>query len=324
MQLKRYSNEELQEIFTKIFYDYISKEDVNSEYITPAHQLHSKYEAKVQEYSERAEQYKEKLKEADNTKLADSLKESLANIQTGIDLLKSANMENQKALYERTKAVDFGRTRIRIPLDKKINSYYDDFSIDVLFYDDVCTLNGKFEIYESLETDEDRRNFIKANTEITHFGLVWAPQRAVRALIEVKGRLKYDSTRAQNQGIALLPKKFSDFETLTLKDTGEIPNNDLKQFIQTKIDLDKENMKLLSTQNIRGDVYKIYESPEEKGYYIRYVCRSTGRVYYNRLNLDNLRVSNEFKTNNYDSYARAWWNLNTLGGDVDGEPVIRC
>ena len=47
-------------------------------------------------------------------------------------------------------------------------------------------------------------------------------------------------------------------------------------------------------------------------------------VYYNRLNLSNLGISKYFNEDDYDSYAKAWWNLNTLGEDPDGEPVIRC
>ena len=85
-------------------------------------------------------------------------------------------------------------------------------------------------------------------------------------------------------------------------------------------------MQLLASVNIRGDIYKILKPQEnnDKTIYIRYVCRSTGRVYYNPLNLRNLEISEEYKEDNYESYAKAWWNLNTLGSKVDGKPVIRC
>ena len=79
---------------------------------------------------------------------------------------------------------------------------------------------------------------------------------------------------------------------------------------------------------IRGDRYSIHESRINGGkpdLYIRYTCRGTGRVYFNMLNLNNLRLSSHFEENNFDSYSKAWWDLNTLGGDPDNEkPVIRC
>ena len=54
----------------------------------------------------------------------------------------------QKELYKKTGTTDFCRSFVRIPLDKKINSYYDDFSLDIVFYDDVCTPLGKYNEYK--------------------------------------------------------------------------------------------------------------------------------------------------------------------------------
>ena len=159
--------------------------------------------------------------------------------------------------------------------------------------------------------------------------LIYAPENKTRAVIAVAGTLNFkEEARIKDCGITLLPQKFSDFQKLTLADINVIDNNDLKQIFQEKIDLDKENMEKLSSQVIRGDLYEIFKSPETEDsdfdYYIRYICRSTGRVYYNRLNLFNLDISKYFNEDDYDSYAKAWWNLNTLGEDPDGEPVIRC
>ena len=88
-------------------------------------------------------------------------------------------------------------------------------------------------------------------------------------------------------------------------------------------------MRELSSLLIRGDRYSIHQAPpDEDGeidLYIRYICRSTGRVYYNRLNINNLKLSSFFEENDYDTYSKAWWNLNTLGENPDDErPVIRC
>jgi hypothetical protein len=155
-------------------------------------------------------------------------------------------------------------------------------------------------------------------------GLVYFNGSVLKAVISLRGNLNFNDPRVENDHfITLLPQEFSNFEELRLSDTSKIRNNDLKQFIQSKIDLDKENMTLLSSLIIRGDKYDIYRSDDEE-LFIRYVCRSTGRVYYNKLILENLALSSYFHRDDYDSYSKAWWNLNTLGGSPDGDPVIRC
>jgi hypothetical protein len=324
VQLKRYSNNELQGIFTEIFYNHLSAMNEGTKE-TPAHVLHNKYTETFNIFNQRIEEYSTLLQtHTYDENVQDSITKQLCLLKLAREHVLKGNMRYQKELYQKTKSTDFSRTSITIPLNKKINSYYDDFYFEVVFYDDVCTLNGNFSVYENLKTDEERKEFIKNNTEITNIGLLWMPNENLRAIIEVVGELSYNNPMITNKGVTLLPKKFSDFNTLTLKDTSEIQNNDLKQFIQTKIDMDKENMRLLSKQIIRGDEYCIYSPSEDNEFYIRYICRSTGRVYYNKLNLDNLSISKEFKKDDYDSYSRAWWNLNTLGSSVDGKPVIRC
>ena len=267
--------------------------------------------------------YNEALKSGnlDDTAIK-SLKEQLQYLHECLPHLKNSNMKYQKELYAITHTPNFCRSVLRIPLNKMINSYYDDLILEVLFYDDVCTPKGKISEYNQLTSKEARKQFLMDNTEITHMALVFAPNGKTRALMAVKGELNFKETRIKDCGIDLLPSKFSDFSNLRLADINALDNNDLKQFLQEKIDLDKENMKKLSSQNIRGDLYEIFEN--ENDFYIRYICRSTGRIYYNRLNLRNLEISKYFKENDFDSYARAWWNLNTLGGNPDGDPVIRC
>jgi hypothetical protein len=329
MQLKRYSTEELQELCTDIFYQYMSAVNNDSyECPTPAHLLHKDYEDKLKQYKDRISIYEEKLKQDLEPDVKSSLEKQLGYLTDGATHIQNSNWEYQKDLYERTESTDYARTTIRIPLDKKINSYYDDFTLEVVFYDDVCTLNGKFEEYKTVHTEKERREFIEENTEITHFGLLYLRDNRLISIISLKGKLNEGDTRVMESGVVLLSQKFSNFDALTLSDINSIDNNDLKQFIQSKIDLDKENMKELSSQNIRGDIYSIYEAPTNKGdvdLYIRYTCRGTGRVYYNKLNINNLKLSSCFKENDYDTYSKAWWDLNTLGGDINNEkPVIRC
>ena len=109
----------------------------------------------------------------------------------------------------------------------------------------------------------------------------------------------------------------------------KVSNNDLRQFLQTKIDLDKEDMTLLSDTNIGNDNYKIYETKEvndrgSKQLFIRYVCPSTQRVYYNTINKTFLEFSKYFKADDYDTYALAWWNVCHVGADPTEGLAARC
>ena len=95
-------------------------------------------------------------------------------------------------------------------------------------------------------------------------GLAYVKDGTLRALIALKGLLNTKDARVRESGITLFPQKFSDFENLRLSDTSEINNNDLKQLIQSKIDLDKEDMQKLSSILIRGDRYEIYRSNDDE------------------------------------------------------------
>ena len=330
MQLKRYSTEELQELCTDIFYTYMSA--VNSDsysHPTPAHALHKLYEDKLEQYKNRIRIYNDKLSENIEPDVRNSLTKQLNYLIEGARHIANSNKDYQKELYDVTHSTDYARTTVKIPLDKKINSYYDDFTLEVVFYDDVCTLSGKFDEYSQLRTEKERREFIINNTEITHMGLLYLNNERLISITALMGKLNTQDPRVMESGVVLLPQEFSDFDKLTLKDTSSIDNNDLKQFMQSKIDLDKENMQELSSQIIRGDRYSIHCSqPDQNGkvdLYIRYTCRGTGRVYYNMLNLNNLSLSSYYKQDDYDTYSKAWWDLNTLGGNPENEkPVIRC
>ena len=320
MELKRYSNSELVELTTELFYEYLSSDE---EGIPNVSKVLKRYEDRIKLYNNRINMYEEALKTGNlDSNAIQSLQEQLQYLYECLPHLMKSNMKYQKNLYKQTHTPNFCRSVLRVPLDKMINSYYDDLILEVLFYDDVCTPVGKISEYNQLTSKEDRKKFLKENTEVTHMSLVFAPNGKTRAILAIKGELNSKETRIKDCGIDLLPSKFSDFKNLRLADINVLDNNDLKQFLQEKIDLDKENMEKLSSQIIRGDLYEIFKN--ENDFYIRYICRSTGRIYYNRLNLNNLSISSYFKSDDFDSYARAWWNLNTLGGNPDGDPVIRC
>lgn len=317
MKLKRYTNQELQELLPQVFLDYMIEKGVE--------EVHESYRNKIDSYRSTINLYESSLK---NGTLEDStitsIKEQLNYLYEGIKHLELSNMKYQKELYEQTHSMDFSRSVIKFPLNKRINSFYDDLYLEVVFFDDVCTPMGKYQIYKSLESDENQKEFLMRYIEITNIGLVYERNNRRVAILEVIGSLNYDDERAQKSGVELLNKKFSDFENLTLSDTSQIVNNDIKQWIQTKIDLDKENMKELAKVFIRGDYYSIHKPQNENDLYIRYICRSTGRVYYNKLNLENLKISKYFNKDDYESYAKAWWNLTHLGSKPEGKPVIAC
>ena len=334
MELKRYTLKELEAIGREIFYDYLSSEeeifwfDFTFENLqnglTPAHQIYENNLSILKSNEKRTKIYKEAINSPTvNPSCLKVLKKELEFLEQEHVYLKDSNMKNQKDLYKSSGSTDYCRSAVRIPLNKRLNSYYDDLILEVIYYDDVSTLNGRFEKYKELKTKEERYHFIRENTEITHLGFSYIRNGRHAYTSGIMGKLNTSDPRLNIASFLLLDSKYSDFENLTLNDISSIKNNDVKQFLQSKIDLDKEDLIELSSVNIRGDLYKIFVSPDKKDFYIRYVCRSTGRVYYNSLNLRNLSLSDEFKENDFESYARAWWNLNTLGSCTEGKPVIR-
>lgn len=342
MTLERLTLDELRETCKGIFYDFMSSTeekfydengyvDFNEEYPTPMHMLWKETQNSIAENEARIKLFNDAIEEnsADQA-VVDVLKEQLQPLLEEKEHFTKSNMEYMKKLYKETGIVDYSRNLVRIPLDKRINSFYDDLILEVLFYDDIGVNNGQFETYKSLETQEERKEFIKANTEITHFGLVVNGRSNNQvATIGLLGNLDFDNERVKQSGIVLLSEKYADFGTLNLKKTMEIQNNDLRQFFQTKIDLDKEDMKLLAKATIGTDEYKVFQSKEKDGrgnkmLFIRYVCPSTQRVYYNSINKQFISFSEYYKENDYESYIYAWWNVCHVGADPKEGLAGRC
>ena len=337
MAIKRYTTEELQQLCKDIFYDCILS---NSGYEVSVKNLrlnkytdkiYNMYMSLIAENEERRRMYINEIYTNNDKTISNILKKEEELLEEEYKIYKTMNMQSQKQRYISTGKIDYTRTMIRIPLNKKINSFYDDFSLDVLFYDDVFTPSGKYDYYSKIEDSEDKLNFLKENTEITHMGLLLFKSESMsRALtvINLMGTLNEREPRVLENKVQLLPQKFSDFKNLHLADLNVIKNNDLKQIIQSKIDLDQENMELLATASIRGNDYKLFKYTlpydETEQLYIRYVCDSTGRVYYNLLNVSNLRLSKYFNENKMASYLHSWWNITHLGASIQGKPVISC
>ena len=316
MKLRRYTTQELRDKISDVFFKYMI--DVGVE------EKHTEYIEIINEYERAIEMFAMGVRNPDfRESTRESMAKQLQYAEQGLNLLRNSNMEKQKEIYRRTGAVDFSRTIIKIPLNKRINAFYDDIFAEVAFYDDVCTSEGKYSIYKELESEDEQYEFLLRNIEITNISLVYESNGRRIAMIDVLGDLNWSDERLPSN-VTFLNEKFSDFENLTLKDTSSISNNDLKQWLQSKIDLDKENMTELSKTFIRGDYYSIHQPKDSDDLYIRYVCRSTGRVYYDLLSLRNLQISKYFEQGNYESYSKAWWNLTHLGSKVEGNPIIAC
>ena len=343
MTLQRLTKKELDQRCEEIFYDFMSSAsekffdetdsiDCTKEYPTPMHMLYKEIEDTLAENAARIKMFEEAIEEnKDDEAVVQTLKEQLEPLLEEKEYFSNSCIEYQKELYKETGVIDYARNFVRIPLDKKINSFYDDLILEVGFYDDIAVPKGQYETYKTLETQESRKNFIKANTEITHLALVvFGRQKNHVATIAIRGELAFDDDRAKQSNIIMLSDKYCDFDSLTLADTMKITqNNDLRQLLQSKIDLDKENMKVLADMNIRGSNYKLLENninneDENKEMFIRYVCPSTERVYYNPINTRFLAYSEYFNENDYDSFLEAWWNVCHVGANPREGKMARC
>ena len=342
--LQRLSVEELKEKCIEIFYDYMPKEgnqfyngnsfiDCEVDYPTPMDMLWKETQDSIEENRARIKLFEECIEEnKDDKDVVQTLTEQIKPLLEEREHFLNSCISYQKQLYAKTEVTDYSRNFIVIPLDKKINSYYDDLHLEVVFYDDIGVNKGKYNDYKVLKTEEERREFIKANTEVTHLGLSIPNKQgsSTMATVVFMGEPNYDSERVSESNITVLGSNFADFNNLTLADTMKIQNNDLRQLFQSKIDLDKEDMKLLADLDIRGDNYKLLKAKQhlkgnnEPELFIRYVCPSTQRVYYNKINKTNLRYSDYFKEKNYNSYLKAWWSITHMGLEVEGENFIRC
>ncbi len=341
MALKRYSVKELDKICTDIFYNFMSSTEekffdeteyleLDEKFPTPMDMLYKELCNTIEENKARIKLIEEGIEELKNDKEAvESLQEQLQPLLEEKEHFTNSCMSYMKELYQKTGRTDYSRNVVRIPLDKRINSYYDDLVLQVGFYDDIAVAKGKYEDYKKLKTQAERIDFIKNNTEITHLSLVVlsASSEYPIAIIQIRGDLLFNDPRVESSNVCLLPKKFADFGRLTLADTvSGTQNNDLRQLLQSKIDLDKENMEVLADMDIRGSNYKLLKAKTDQGTYtfIRYVCPSTERVYYNIINPQYIKVSDFYEEGNYESYLEAWWNVCHVGANPREGRMARC
>ena len=128
------------------FYDENSYADFNKEYPTPMHMLWKETQNSIEENTARIKMFEEAIEEnKEDQAVVDVLKEQLQPLLEEKEHFTNSNMEYMKKLYEKTGIVDYSRNLVRIPLDKRINSFYDDLILEVLFYDDIAVNKGQFD-----------------------------------------------------------------------------------------------------------------------------------------------------------------------------------
>jgi len=341
--IKRMDIYELTEKCKEIFYDYLvngkefcigSTPKPIKEGFTPIDYLYGMNLKKLQDNQDRIKMIEEILSSIPKeTKFCDLVyKEMIEALEDEQKLLKETNAKTQRARYNKTKILDYARSTVRIPLNKKINSLYDDFILEVLFYDDVTTLGGRYNEYKSLPIEE-RKGFVQKAISITHLGLFLPSKEAdgINCTIRVYGNQKEHTMyhRYAQQFVSkniILESKYADFSKLTLVDTMEIKNNDLRQILQDKLDLDNMNLQQVAEKEIGNDKYSVllFNESGKKHYFIRYVCPSTSRVYFNEIDLKNLALSEYFKNNDCNSWIDSWWSIAHLGASPESKAMIRC
>lgn len=246
MVIKIYSTEELQEICRELFYDYMAS-TIKGTNLTPTHLQHNHYEELVVKTAERIKSYKSamqsKIANEDNqyTKL---FKEQIESLKEYQKCLNYSNLKFQKQTYEKTKDTLISHTRVKFSLEGKINSIYNNFELEVLFYDDVCTLKGKFEKYRKLKTKKERLKFFKDNTEVTHMGLHLSSNYSCPLLVGLQGNVRMhpqDST-------LVLPSKYADFNNITNELIENLNNHYYKKrkennnYFKSSIEILKDNL----------------------------------------------------------------------------------
>lgn len=332
MNLKRLGTDELIEKCKDVFYDYLVSEeekffdgndfiDCEYDHPTPLDMLFKNQMDCVEECRSRIMML---ANEGRTLAEREMTRREVEFLTEEFKHLFQSNMEYQKKLFGESGNLSYTRSAVLIPLDKRINSFYDDLFLEVLFYDNIGVPNGEYSTYRVIETKEVRKNFAKRNTEITHMSLVIPSKVKVSqrlAMIKLVGNINEETFRLRN--VTCLNKKFSNFNNLTLYITSHVTNNnDLRQLLQSKVDLDKENLEILSKQVIRGDEYTLLRA-KNNILFVRYVCPSTKRVYFNELLLEHLTISPYFNINRVDSFLKAWWNIVHLGAPVEGPNWIR-
>jgi len=327
LNIVRYTTQELIDFVTDKFYENVGTETrmffmdkvAEQDAIRPRTRFNQR-KKRIEDIKFRIKDYEQRREQETNPDDKQVYTDGIKILSDKLFLEEHFDIEHQKAEYNATGDVFASRTFTEIPLNKELNGLYDDFNAIVLFYDNL-TNDEIITKLENAPTLEEKKQIVKDNTEITHILLALGDNS--RASIALMGKLDEVYSDITNDSAQVLPAKYSDFGAITLQDCENIKNNDLAQIVQERIDMDKENLVLEAELIIKGEEYKIFKSPYTNKEYIRYVCPSTQRVYYNVLNFEYLKESKYFEEGNAESYIKAWYSIANLFIELTEEEIAR-
>jgi len=327
LNIVRYTTQELIDFVTDKFYENVGTETrmffmdkvAEQDAIRPRTRFNQR-KKRIEDIKFRIKDYEQRREQETNPDDKQVYTDGIKILSDKLFLEEHFDIEHQKAEYNATGDVFASRTFTEIPLNKELNGLYDDFNAIVLFYDNL-TNDEIITKLENAPTLEEKKQIVKDNTEITHILLALGDN--ARASIALMGKLDEVYSDITNDSAQVLPAKYSDFGAITLQDCENIKNNDLAQIVQERIDMDKENLILEAELLVKGEEYKIFKSPYTNKEYIRYVCPSTQRVYYNVLNFDYLKESQYFEEGNAESYILAWYSIANLFIELTEEEIAK-
>lgn len=327
LHVVRYTTEELKDFIVDMFYTHLATETkmyfMDKFKEQNAIRPRTRYELRKQ----RIEDIKFRIKDYERRREEEPLQEDKEVYSDGIDILQNAlyleenyDIKHQKEIYNRTGDLYATHSFTEMPLNKQICGIYDDFNAVVLYFDNL-TNEEVISKLEQAKTLEEKRQIVKDNVEITHITMVM--NDSARTTFVIEGKYDTKIGDPQNASAQLLPPKFSDFSKVTLADCESIKNNDLAQIVQERIDMDAEQLEIEDVRIIKGEEYKIMKSPHTEKEYIRYVCPSTQRVYYNVLDFEYLSRSPYFVKGDVTSYIKSWYNISNLFLELTDEEIAR-
>lgn len=327
LNIVRYTTQELIDFITDKFYEHVGTETrmyfmdkvAEQEHIRPRTRFIQR-QKRIEDIKYRICDYKARRENESNPADKQVYSDGIKILEDKLFFEENFDIEHQKMEYEESGDVFASRTFTEIPLNKCLNGLYDDFNAIILFYDNL-TNDEIITKLEDAPTLEEKKQIVKDNTEITH--IVLALSDNTRASIALVGTLDNIYSDITNDAASILPHKYSDFGAITLQDCENIKNNDLAQIVQERIDMDKENLIEEACLMIKGEEYKVLKSPYTNKEYIRYVCPSTQRVYYNVLNFDYLQESKYFEEDNAESYILAWYSISNLFIELTEEEIAK-
>ena len=235
----RYTKDELIDFCTDQFYEEVATSTKVYFQDKVAEEGQIRPRTRLEKRLKRIEKIKYRIADFKARQAEETNEEDKKVYQKGIDLLvdkldyeENPTIERQKQEYEKKKDVFGSRTFTEFPLNKKINSLYDDFNCIVLFYDNLTTE----EIVSKLEnapTLEEKKQIVKDNVEITHALIREA--KCPKKCISLVGKMDEEYTDPSNKRSTCLPPKFADWANLTEADCEEIANKQLRRYVLSKI-----------------------------------------------------------------------------------------